>query len=246
MITPTDTMLQIYPTRETTQGNVLTPMLWNCIVNCFGDIMDNLNIGGCIFADDIVVAMRGNDINHTHAVIQRTLNQSSTWANVEGLRFNIGKSHSMLSVKDKNFSLPPIKLNEQIINQLFSIKYLGVLMDGGLKWNDHLNQVVEMAKKDMMRINTMLNKILGPKLTHWVYTAVIHPKITYAAHDWCSKISNYKLEKILHQIQRWALTKLGPIRENTPTAGLEIITKTAPLHIHLQEVSLKTIYNFKN
>jgi hypothetical protein len=35
-------------------------------------------------------------------------------------------------------------------------------------------------------------------------------------------------------------------RENTPTAGLEIITKTVPLHIHLQEVSLKTIDNFKN
>ncbi len=31
-----------------------------------------------------------------------------------------------------------------------------------------------------------------------------------------------------------------------PTVGLEIITKTVPLHIHLQEVSLKTIYNFKN
>ncbi len=167
-------MLQIYPSRGTAQGNVLSPMLWNCIVNCAGDILDNLNIGGCIFADDIVVAMRGNDINHTHA-----------------------KSHSMLFVKDKNISLPPIKLNDQIINQQFSIKYLGVLMDGGLKWNDHLNQVVDMAKKDMMPINTMLNKIIGPspKLTHWVYTAVICPKITYAAHVWCGKISNCKLEK---------------------------------------------------
>jgi hypothetical protein len=91
-----------------------------------------------------------------------------------------------------------------------------------------------MAKKDMMRINTMLNKIIGPspKLTHWVYTAVICPKITYAAHVWCGKISNYKLEKKLCQIQRWALTKLGPIRENTSTAGLEIITKTVQLHMH--------------
>jgi hypothetical protein len=35
-----------------------------------------------------------------------------------------------------------------------------------------------------------------------------------------------------------------PIRENTPTAGLEIIKNTIPLHIHLQEVSLKTAHNF--
>jgi len=48
------------------------------------------------------------------------------------------------------------------------------------------------------------------------------------------------------QIQRWALTKLGPIRDKTTTDGLEIITKTIPLHIHLQEISLKTVQNFIN
>jgi len=121
-------------------------------------------------------------------------------------------------------------------------------LDEGLKWHDHFNLVFDKAKREMMQINKALSKIIGPspKLTHWLYTGVIRPKITYAAHVWCGRISNYKLEKKSRQIQRWALTKLGPIRENTPTAGLEIITKTVPLHIHLQEVSLKTIYNFKN
>jgi ribonuclease HI len=247
-ITPTETTLQIYPTKGTAQGNVLSPMLWNSIVNRVGDILDNLNIGGCLFADDIVVAVRGDDISRTCDTIQNALNQLSKWANEEGLKFNIGKSHSLLFVRDKNISLPSLKLNNQILNQKSSAKYLGVLMDEGLKWNDHFNQVVEKAKKDMIRINITLSKNIGPspKLTHWVYTAVIRPKITYAAHVWCGKISNYKLEKKSRQIQRWALTKLGPIRENTPTAGLEIITKTVPLHIHLQEISLKTIYNFKN
>ena len=100
----------------------------------------------------------------------------------------------------------------------------------------------------MVRINKALHKVIGPspKLTHWIYTGIIRPKITYAAHVWCGKISNYILEKKSRQIQRWALTKLGPIREKTPTAGLEIITKTIPLHIHLQETALKTIQNFKN
>ncbi len=98
----------------------------------------------------------------------------------------------------------------------------------------------------MVRINKALLKQHGPspKLIHWIYTGVIRPKITYAAHIWCGSISNYIFDKKSRQIQRWALTKLGPIRENTPTAGLEIITKTIPLHIHLQEISLKTMHNF--
>jgi hypothetical protein len=150
--------------------------------------------------------------------------------------------------KDKNIMIPNVKLNNQIINQQISTKYLGVLLDEGLKCHNHFDFVFDKAKREMMQINKALSKIVGPspKLTHWVYTGIIRLKIMYAADVWCGRISNFKLEKKSCQIQRWALTKLGPIRESTPTAGLEIITKTVPLHIHSQEVSLKTIYNFKN
>jgi len=106
--------------------------------------------------------------------------------------------------------------------------------------------VFNVPKRDIIVINKVLTKTQGPspKLTHWIYTGIVRPKISYAAHIWCGGISNYILEKKSRQIQRWALTKFGPIRQNTPTAGLEIITKTMPLHIYLQEVSLKTIHNF--
>jgi len=51
-IAPKQTLLKFYPARGTAQGNVLSPMLWNCVVNKVGEIMDNLNIGGCLFADE--------------------------------------------------------------------------------------------------------------------------------------------------------------------------------------------------
>jgi hypothetical protein len=120
--------------------------------------------------DNIIIAVRGYEINRTCDIIQNVLNQLSNWANEEGLKFNIGKSHSLLFARDKNISLPPLKLNNQTLSQKTSVKYLGVLMDEGLKWNEHFNQVVEKAKKDMTRINIMLSKVIGPspKLTHWV------------------------------------------------------------------------------
>jgi len=94
-IAPKQTLLKFYPARGTAQGNVLSPMLWNCVVNKVGEIMDNLNIGGCLFADDIVVAARGTDLGQTHAILQTAINQISNWATEEGLRFNVSKSHSM-------------------------------------------------------------------------------------------------------------------------------------------------------
>jgi len=121
-----------------------------------------------------------------------------------------------------------------------------VILNNRLRWTDHFNNVFKSAKRDITIINKALHKTIGPspKLTHWIYTGIIRPKIAYATHIWCGAISNFVLEKRSRQIQRWALTKMGPIRQNTPTAGLEIITKTIPLHIYLQEISLRTIHNF--
>ncbi len=184
-ISPTQKQLQFYPTKGTAQGNVLSPMLWNCIVNKVGDIKDNFNIGGCIFADDIALTVRGNDLSQTHTTVQQAIDQISTWASEEGLRFNVSKSYTMVfNSRGNNISIPDLNINNEALKQNTRVKYLGVLLDEGLKWYDHLNQVFDSSKKKMMHINNALSKIIGPspKLTHWLYTSIIRPKITYAAH----------------------------------------------------------------
>jgi len=246
-ILPSNKEIKIYPTKGTAQGNVLSPMLWNIVVDYVGAIMDIHNIEGCLFADDIVIAASHHKIEEATVKIQGVLNDIQKWAEDEGLRFNTSKSHFLIFNQNSN-EIPKISLNSVNLNHQTSTKYLGVLLNEKLQWMDHFNSVFNKAKKDMVAINKALHKVVGPspKLTHWIYTGIIRPKITYAAHIWCGQISNYTLDKKSRQIQRWALTKLGPIRERTPTAGLEIVTKTTPLHIHMQEVSLKTIHNFHN
>jgi len=246
-IAPTNENIKIFPTKGTAQGNVLSPMLWNCIVDQVGKIMDKHEMGGVIFADDIAFATSGVNINHIVDKTQNALKDIEAWAKEEGLKFNLGKSHSLLFQNNTiKYHLKPIILNGQNLNQMQSTKYLGVTLNNRLRWIDHFNTVFKAAKRDIIIINKALHKTLGPtpKLTHWIYTGIIRPKIAYATHIWCGAISNFVLEKKSRQIQRWALTKMGPIRQNTPTAGLEIITKTIPLHIYLQEISLRTIHNF--
>jgi ribonuclease HI len=247
-ISPTNKTFTIYPTKGTAQGNVLSPMLWNCVANRIGSILDKHNIDGILFADDLVIAASSVNIATTTSKLQLALNEIATWAQEEGLSFNTSKSHAILfygQQKDPP-QYCPIYLKNELISYKPDTMYLGVLLTDQLKWHNHFDLAFNRAKKDMVKISKSLHKKYGPspKLTHWIYTGIIRPKISYAAHIWCGNISNYRLDKKSRQIQRWALTKMGPIRENTPTAGLEIITKTIPLHIHLQEVSLKTAHNF--
>ncbi len=53
-------------------------------------------MGGSIFADDIVVAAKGTNLNLIVAKVQKALMDMETWAEEEGLKFNLSKSHSIL------------------------------------------------------------------------------------------------------------------------------------------------------
>jgi ribonuclease HI len=240
--------MEFYPTKGTAQGNVLSPMLWNCVVDQVGSIMDKHKVGGCLFADDVAIAVSHANIDTPINLTQKVLDDIRDWAQMEGLQLNVSKTHYLIFNNKNNNPHTPLTWYGHPLNIQDSTKYLGVLLNNNLRWTDHFDMVFDRAKRDMVLISKALHKRVGPspKLTHWIYTGIIRPKITYAAHIWCGKISNSTLDKKSRQIQRWALIKLGPIREHTPTAGLEILTKTTPLHIHLQEVALKTLCNFKN
>lgn len=157
-----------------------------------------ITLGGCIFADDIVISARGQDINLIHNTIQKALNDINVWPKEESLEFNVSKSCAILfHYCQDNIAIPPLILEGQTLACVNSTKYLCVTLTVGLKWTDHFNRVFEGAKKNMIKINKALHKSIGPSpmLTHWIYTGVIRPKIFYAAHIWCGSISNYILEK---------------------------------------------------
>ncbi len=122
--------LTIYPTKGTAQGNVLSPMLWNCVINQVGSIMDKYNLGGCLFADDVVIAASNPSTQTATNTLQQALNEIVAWADEEGLSFNVSKSHAVLFYGQKQHD-PPIYHRIYLKNQDIAYKnetmYLGVL-----------------------------------------------------------------------------------------------------------------------
>lgn len=238
-----------HPQKGTAQGNVLSPMLWNVAVDAIGSIIDRHNIGGCLFADDVTLLCRGIDIGQVANKMQRVLTDVEEWATDQALNVNLKKSVSIC------FKKPHLQRQNYYlfwrgtrIPQQAQTKYLGLVLTETLDWKPHFEEKFSKAKSQMVQINKSLGKAWGPspKLTHWMYTSIIRPKITYGCHIWCHKLPKQWLEAKSRQVQRWALTKLGPVREKTPTAGLEIISNTPPLELIMGYFSMKTIIRFLN
>ena len=68
--------------------------------------------------------------------------------------------------------------------------YLGVQMDSKLTWNAHFNIVVTKAKSYLCQLVGTLRNCWGPqpKLVRWIFTAVVKPRMTYAALVWAQSI----------------------------------------------------------
>ena len=240
--------ISVAPNKGTAQGNVTSPMFWNCIVDPVGQIMDKHGLGGNLFADDILIIYKHTDVNIIQRKIQAALEDIAIWAGEQRLNINIKKTCTIrFSTREGILTPYTIHWKGAKVVQKSQISYLGVLFDENLIWEPHISGKVRKAQQKLIKIDKTLGKTWGPspKLTHWIYEAVIRPMVTYAAHIWSHNLNIAKIDKMSRSFQRWGLTKLGPIREKTPTADLEIITHTPPLQLILQDLSVRTVLKFK-
>ena len=241
--------LTMYPTKGSGQGGVLSPLLWNVSFDEAALIINTNGTFGTLFADDSNMQANGHNPYGIYTKLQSNLNLLSTWMDQSGLEVNVNKS-CVICFRHKSKPLPPFHLTWKgdIIPTVENATYLGVTINQHLNWEPHFNRVAQVAKSKLVQVNKALGKAWGPspKLTHWIYTSVVRPIISYGAHVWSGSIPIRILDSKSRNIQRWALTKLGPVREKTPTAGLEILTNTIPLQHFLQEVSLNTLTRFKH
>ena len=81
-----------------------------------------------------------------------------------------------------------------------------------------------------------------PKLVRWIYTAIVRPRLCYAAMVWSHSINQKNKIRKLMQINRLASMMMAPARRSTPTKALELINNLQPLEIFLHTQSIQA-YN---
>ena len=119
-----------------------------------------------------------------------------------------------------------------------TVKYLGVYFDKRLNWNFHVKEKVKNAKHLLIKVQNASGKLWGlhPKMSLWQYQAIVRKTFDYGNDD------KAHLRTRITSLQRLALTSLGHFKHGTPTAGLEVITHTTPLHLHIKQEALMAYY----
>ena len=103
------------------------------------------------------------------------------------------KSASRTRYSYSNF-MPALWINGQKIPQVHSTKFLGIIIDDRLSWEDHVSHLENKLKSSLALIKRIIQYV--PKSQYMnIYNSLFLSHLTYGISAW-GGIPNYKLEKL--------------------------------------------------
>lgn len=148
----------------------------------------------------------------------------------------------MIFTNKVDYDIPEegVKLMGRRINQVKSVKYLGIRIDSKLTFEEHLTEKVKSCKRILFGMKAFCDKNWGPapEMMHYAYTSKIRPILSYCCFAFTPRLKQHQIEK-LERLQRLCLMMMGNFRRNTATQNLNIITDTIPIELYLKRESLR-------
>ena len=160
----------------TPQGSVLSPLLFSVYTNRIRSEQSNITI--LKYADDTCIVGCISDNNDLSNYFNE-INRISGLCKELDLLLNPSKTQEMLfSTKRDKPDSPTLELNGVNIDFCDNVKYLGVLFDNKLRFEDHVNNVVSKANQRMFVIRTFNYQSTKP-LACMLFKSFIVSILTY-------------------------------------------------------------------
>ena len=163
------------------QGSILGPKLFILYINDMCRVSDCLK---CIlFADDTNLFCSGYDIIKLSEVVTNELNKLKDWFAVNKLSLNVNKTNYMIFSNKKCVPDVKIKISNIEIMRVKVAKFLGVLIDEKLSWNEHIALVKSKISKSIFLLNRAKH-VLNDRALLTLYNSIVLPYLSYCCEIW--------------------------------------------------------------
>ena len=240
------------------QGGILSPFLWDLVVDSLLNYTNNripCDIQG--FADDLSLIATlesssngkgGFDADTPREITQKSLNSIDEWCKENGLKIGALKTHSVMFTWKRKWKFSvPLKIGNDIIEMKSSTRFLGVTLDSKLTWNEHIINQCKKAKGILMQCRKAVGPTWGftPKTMKWIYTAVVRPSLSYGAVIWINGLKTKQNITLLNSVQRLANILISGALPSSPGNALNKINDIIPIDNRIKEEALKGTLRLK-
>ena len=208
------------------QGSVLGPLLFILYIN---DIFDCSLFDCILFADDAALITHAKSLKQLKKLLKTQSKAFFDWLILNKLTLNYKKTKYMIFQK-KGISKRLLKkvnlnINKNNIKQVETFKYLGIILDNKLSWQEHIQSLqTKLAKFSGVVYKT--RHFIPTKILMMLYNALVGSYLRYGIRAWgtCSPHLRNALQASQNKVVR-ALLFL-PYRSNVQAcfADLKILT----------------------
>jgi ribonuclease HI len=134
-----------------------------------------------------------------------------------------------------------IYLNNKRLQQVSTMKYLGILIDNKFQFSDHISYAAERSRKLIHSLSksAKLTRGLHHKALQTIYQRAILPLLLYGAAIWAEAMRfQYNRLKYI-RVQRIMNIKIAKAYRTTSSEALCILTGTTPIIIRAEEAAKK-------
>lgn len=233
----TDLSNKLIQQNGTPQGSVISSLLFIIMINDIPTGPDGVNMS--LFADDSAVYMGHNNIKILESKIQQSINIICNWCNKNGFKISISKTIGVLFTNKTKVPKINIKVNKQFIKMDNKVKFLGIIFDRKLNWQNHIQYIIEKCQKrlNLMRALTGYHWGASKKSLLAIYKALIRSILDYGDVVY-SSAAKHNLNK-LNTIQTEALRLCCGASISTAALALQNECGELPLHLRRLQNSMK-------
>ena len=127
------------------------------------------------------------------------------------------------------------------------VKYLGIIFNSKLKWNDQCQYVVNKATQCLNRLRRAMYGCTSAAKAH-AYRAIVRPCLEYACTVWSPyAVGDIKmLESVQLRSARWIKSFYNPVLQNWTKSSDSCVRELGwpPLHLRRKYFSILMIYSF--